>query len=56
MADVTIVDPQAEWRVEASALQSRSKNSPFLGWAMKGRAIVTIVGGRVVHEVARNGR
>jgi len=56
VADVTIVDPQAEWRVEASALRSRSKNSPFLGWAMKGRAMVTIVGGRVAHEVARNGR
>ena len=56
VADVTIVDPQGEWRVEASSLKSRSKNSPVLGWPMKGRAIVTIVGGRVVHEVARNGR
>ena len=53
VADVTVVDPQAEWRVEAAALKSRSKNSPFLGWAMKGRAFATLVGGRIVHEVAR---
>ena len=52
VADVTVVDPQAEWRVEAAALKSRSKNSPFLGWAMKGRALATLVGGRIVHEVA----
>ena len=53
VADVTVVDPQAEWRVEAAALKSRSKNSPFLGWAMNGRAFATLVGGRIVHEVAR---
>jgi dihydroorotase len=56
VADVTIVDPQAEWRVEASALKSRSKNSPFLGWTMKGRALATIVGGGVVYEAPRNPR
>jgi dihydroorotase len=52
IADVTIVSPGAEWRVEASALQSKSKNSPFLGWTMKGRAVFTLVGGRVVYEGA----
>ena len=53
VADVTIVDPAAEWRVEAAALKSRSKNSPFLGWTMKGRAIYTLVGGRIVYEAPR---
>jgi dihydroorotase len=53
VADVTIVDPAAEWRVEASALKSRSKNTPFLGWTMKGRAIYTLVGGRIVYEAPR---
>ena len=52
LADVTIVDPAAEWRAEASRLKSKSKNSPFLGWTMKGRAFFTLVGGRVVHEGA----
>jgi dihydroorotase len=49
-ADVTLVDPAREWRVEAARLRSKSKNSPFLGWTMRGRAICTLVGGRVVHE------
>ncbi|MGH7858833.1 MAG: dihydroorotase, partial [Candidatus Binatia bacterium] len=52
-ADVAIVDPAREWTVEAAKLRSRSRNSPFLGWKMKGRAIVTIVGGRVVYEEER---
>jgi dihydroorotase len=52
IADVTIVSPEVAWRVEASALKSKSKNSPFLGWTMKGRALFTLVGGRVVHEGA----
>lgn len=49
-ADVTVVDPEIEWRVNAAELRSKSKNSPFLGWTMRGRAIYTIVGGRVVFE------
>jgi dihydroorotase len=52
IADVTVVSPAAEWRVEASRLKSKSKNTPFLGWKMKGRAAFTLVGGRVVHEGA----
>jgi dihydroorotase len=52
IADLTIVSPEAEWRVEPAALQSKSKNSPFLGWTMKGRALFTLVGGRVVYEGA----
>jgi dihydroorotase len=55
-ADVVVIDPSVEWRVEAAALRSKSKNSPFLGWTMKGRAVVTIVGGRVVHDVRGDGK
>jgi dihydroorotase len=50
LADVTVVNPEIEWRVNAAELRSKSKNSPFLGWTMRGRAICTIVGGRVVFE------
>jgi dihydroorotase len=50
LADVTVVNPEVEWRVNAAELRSKSKNSPFLGWTMRGRAISTIVGGRVVFE------
>jgi dihydroorotase len=53
VADVTIIDPALEWRVEAAGLRSKSKNSPFLGWTMKGRATTTIVGGRIVYELPR---
>jgi dihydroorotase len=47
-ADVTVIDPDCEWvfRVEDSA--SKSKNSPFNGWKLKGRAVATIVGGKTV--------
>ncbi|MGE3540320.1 MAG: dihydroorotase [Candidatus Tectimicrobiota bacterium] len=49
-ADVTIVDPEHEWVVEAAAFRSRSKNSPFIGWRLRGAAVATIVGGEVVFE------
>ena len=45
-ADVTIFDPRIEWVVEKEDLESKSKNSPFLGWKMKGRATDVIVEGR----------
>ncbi|TYP00317.1 dihydroorotase [Geothermobacter ehrlichii] len=46
-ADVTVIDPDLEWTVEPEKLHSRSKNSPFGGWRMKGAAVATIVGGNV---------
>lgn len=48
-ADITLIDPDTEWVVEADKLESKSKNSPFLGTKMKGRAAYTIVGGKIVH-------
>lgn len=50
VADITLIDPDAEWVVEADKLESKSKNSPFLGRKMKGRAAYTIVGGKIVHK------
>ncbi len=47
-ADVTVINPNLEWTVEPQKLQSKSKNTPFGGWKMKGAAIYTIVGGKVV--------
>lgn len=47
-ADVTVFDPSAEWTVEPEAFLSRSRNTPFGGWRLRGRALYTIVGGRVV--------
>jgi dihydroorotase len=49
-ADVTILDPDYTYEVEAATLRSRSKNSPFLGWRLCGAAVATIVGGEVIFE------
>jgi dihydroorotase len=49
-ADVTILDPEAEWTVDPAAFHSKSRNTPFGGRRLSGRADVTIVRGRVVYE------
>lgn len=49
VADITLIDPEVEWIVEADKLASKSKNSPWLGQRMKGGASVTIVGGKLVY-------
>lgn len=49
-ADVTIFDPKKSWTFEAAKSLSLSHNSPFDGWRMTGRAVATIVGGRIVHR------
>jgi dihydroorotase len=45
-ADITIIDPNAEWTVKASEFRSKSRNTPFDGWTLKGKAAYTILGGR----------
>ena len=47
-ADVTVFDPNREWVVNPTQLLSKSKNTPFAGWRLIGRATMTIVGGKVV--------
>jgi dihydroorotase len=47
-ADVTLIDPELEWTVNVDQFQSASRNSPFDGWKLKGRAVRTIVGGKTV--------
>ena len=49
-ADVVIFDPNRPWRVEAEKLRSKSKNTPFDGWELTGRVMLTMVGGRVVYD------
>src|SRR5206468_1570291 len=49
-ADLTLVDPERRWRVEARAFRSKGRNTPFEGWDMTGRAVVVLVGGRLVHD------
>jgi dihydroorotase len=47
VADITIIDPDLDWTVNASQFLSKSKNTPFDGWKLKGKAVQTIVGGRI---------
>ena len=49
-ADITVIDPNAEWVVTEEGLSSKSKNSPWLSQRMKGGAKYTIVGGKVVFK------
>ncbi len=50
-ADITIIDPEKEWVVDVNNLKSKSKNTPFVEWKMKGKAVMTIVGGSIVYEL-----
>jgi dihydroorotase len=49
-ADVTVIDPQRAWVIDAAALRSRSKNTPLLGMTVRGRAVLTMCGGKVLHD------
>jgi len=50
-ADVTLIDPTLEWTVRVDQFQSASRNSPFDGWKLKGRAVRTIVEGKTVWKL-----
>jgi len=50
VADVTVFDPEAVWTVDAKAFESKSRNTPFDGWELKGRPRYTVVDGRMVWE------
>ncbi|MES2318556.1 MAG: dihydroorotase [Pseudomonadota bacterium] len=49
-ADVVVFDPQARWTVEAAALASQGKHTPFLGYELAGQVRATIVGGRIAFQ------
>lgn len=46
-ADVTLIDPTARWTIDPSQFRSRSRNCPFVGWEVRGRAHTVIVCGEV---------
>ena len=49
-ADVTIIDPMAEWVIDGDQFRSKSRNSPFLKRRVRGRAHAVVVGGEVKLE------
>ena len=48
--DVTCIDLDKEWTVDPSLIRSKSKNSPFIGWKLKGKVMMTFVDGRMVYD------
>jgi dihydroorotase len=53
-ADVVVFDPSAGYRVDTARMRSKSRNSPFHGWELRGRVVLTVVGGRMAHEGGRS--
>ena len=49
-ADLAAFDTQSEWVVDAARFRSRSRNTPFAGWRLRGRPVYTLAGGRVAHD------
>lgn len=52
VADVTIFDPEKQIKIDAAKSQSKSHNTPFDGWELKGTPVATVVGGRIVWQLA----
>jgi dihydroorotase len=50
VADVTVIDPAAEWTIDPAQFRSKSRNCPFAGWKVRGRADLVLVGGEVKFE------
>jgi dihydroorotase len=50
-ADITVIDPDRRVRIDAARLKSRSKNTPFDGWQLRGVCVATMVAGRIVHRI-----
>jgi len=48
-ADITVLAPDLAVRIDARAFRSRSRNTPFDGWELKGAVAATIVGGRTLY-------
>jgi dihydroorotase len=47
-ADITVIDPEFSYTIDADRFYSKSRNTPFQGWKTMGKALVTIVGGSIV--------
>ena len=50
VADITVIDPEKEFTFTKESILSKGKNSPFLDWELKGKAVLTIMGGRITHD------
>jgi dihydroorotase len=55
-ADVTLIDPDARWTIDPDSFASKSRNTPYGGWSVRGRAHTVIVGGEVRYTFEAKGR
>ena len=55
-ADLVLIDPQAQWEVDPTRFRSKSRNTPFAGWKVKGLVTLTMVEGREVFQAGEAGR
>ncbi len=49
-ADITVIDPSLEWVVDPDKFKSLSRNTPFAGWKLKGKPVMTIVDGNIAYS------
>jgi dihydroorotase len=49
-ADITIIDPDVSYRIDAGKFESLGRNTPFDGWPMRGKPAATIIEGNLVFE------
>ena len=49
VADITVIDPEKKFVYSREMIVSRSQNSPFIGWQLQGKAVLTLVAGRITH-------
>jgi dihydroorotase len=49
-ADLTVIDPDYRWLVDREKFTSKGKNTPFHGWSLRGKPVLTMVGGKVVYR------
>ena len=50
VADLTVIDPAKSWRVDPAKFKSRGKNTPFADWDLRGKAVLTMVGGEILYR------
>lgn len=49
-ADVTVIDPNLQWTVDPAKFLSKSRNTPFAGMKLKGKAVMTVVAGKIIYD------